>query len=598
MWQFTPQNSRKGKCLRWVNTPIIRRGSDDMYRLRRDYVVVYFYPSPLRLQVKMYPCGECRDCHSLQELRDVLDEIRQFNKSDAKIVCFVQSLDILVKANALGNVKWIGMTRKDNDNEFHFCAIDDCFEFRNLNPIIEEDVFCCDDIFNILCSFNIPLYKVCWSLGYITKKILYTPEISNILWEDTKYNNRFFRDFDVYKDMFAGSSSGFLWLDRNIKGKIIDEPVHSFDIKSAYAWVLATDTHFPQTMPKRTRNIRDLIDAIENDRYFLIIIRGHDLGNQFNSFQTKLPENIINELERIEEYLSGKTDKLKKYNQKEYYDNIYQAQARKDQIIKDYFEYAFNCYDYKSIHLFKGVNFSEIISKYNCIIYVCKKCGRLKKEFRDRIVELYNLKESIEDKNNPERKQYKKQLEITYGKGIQDYNFKTIEEVKAHYNHQGKNYLLPHWSKLCISAIKFRILRAYMDDGGVIYCDTDGIKSRNEIDYTYNLFINVYNKEVKKVNRNAGYPDLDLGMWKYEWTSDRFIAVAKKQYCAQFEDGTIDATLSAVPKKDIPQYIEQNDDFMQALADGLTVKKFKLKYIKSKDEIVYEPYDIVLGKGE
>ena len=597
MWKFTPQNSKKEKCLRWVNTPMLKRGSKDMYRLRRDIIIVYFYPSPLRLQVKMYPCEECRDCSTLQEFRDVLNEIRELNKTDAKIVCFVQSLDILVKAGVLGKVKWIGNARVENDAEYHFCAIDDCFEFRNLNPIIEEDVYCCDDIATILASYNIPAYKICWSLGYVTKKILYTNEIKEALWEDTKKNNRFFRDYDVYKDMFAGSSSGFLWVDKNIKGKILDETVYSFDIKSAYAWVFATDNHFPQKMPKRTRNIEDVVDCIEKDKYFLVILRGYDLGPGMQDFQSKLPEKVLYELNDLEDYIQGKRETLKIYNKKEYYNSIKEAQERREQIVKDNFEYAWNCYDYKSLFLL-GIDLGQIMENYPCIYYVCQSCGRLKKEFRDRIVELFKLKESIEDKENPERKQYKKQLEITYGKGIQEYDFKTIEEVKAHYKYQGQNYLLPHWSKMCISAIKYRIIRAYMDDGGVIYCDTDGVKSRNNKEFVSKLYLNKYNREVKKINRKAGYPGLDLGCWKFEWYSKRFIAVAKKQYAYEKRDGTIEATLTSVPKKDVPTYISQQEDFLQSLANGLTVKKNRLKYIKSVDEFRYEPYEIIIGKDD
>lgn len=597
MWKFTPQNSKKEKCLRWVNTPIIKRGSKDMYRLRRDYLIIYFYPSPLRIQIKMYPCGECRDCNTLQELRDVLNEIRETNKSNAKIVCFAQSLDLLVRANVLGPVKWIGASRTENEVEYHFCAIDECFEFRNLNPIIEEEVFCCDDIFAILASYKIPAYKICWSLGYITKKVLYTPEIKEVLWEDTKNNNRLFRDFDVYKDMFAGSSSGFLWVDKNIKGKILNEIVYSFDIKSAYAWVLATDTHFPQTMPKRTRNIEDVIDCIEKDKYFLVILRGYDLGPTWQPFQSKLPEKVVYELEGLDDYIQGKREKLKVYNKNEYYNNIKEAEQRKEQIIKEHYEYAWNCYDYKSL-FYMGFNLGEIMEDYPCIYYVGKKCGRLKKEFRDRVVELYKLKESIEDKENPERKQYKKQLEITYGKGIQEYDFKTIEEVKSHYKYQGQNYLLPHWSKLCISAIKYRIIRAYSDDVGVIYCDTDGVKSRNNKEFVASLYLKKYNKEVEKINKEAGYKGLDLGYWKHEWYATRFIAVAKKQYAYEKRDGTIEATLSGVPKKDLPTYMKDSEDFLKDLENGLKVSKLRLEYCTKQDEFVYTPYKVTIGKDD
>lgn len=561
MWQYIPQNSRNKDVMakRWVKSPISR--GDTKWRLRRDIVVLWWNPSPCQCEIKMYPCGETRNVTTLQGIRDVLSEIAESNKSDAKVVVFANHLDALWLGNVLQGCEWIGNPRLENDSEYHFCAVSDKFEFRNLDPILDDyakTCFCCDDVYGTIGSFGIPLYKIVWSVGHLTKKSFFDKDLREILWQDTLENKRFFHDMQTYLDMFAGSSSGFLWIEEELKNSI-NVDVSSYDIKSAYAWALAVLDKYPLTAPIRSRKISDLYKAIEKDKWFLIVIRGVKLPSKYDFWMSKYDDG----------------------------DSI------------ESLSYAINYYDYMSMCLF-NYDISEILIEGHYTIYTAKKCGRLHKAYRDRIVSYYNTKESIQEKEDPNRKYAKKQLELLYGKPLQWHNFSDIKEVQAFYRHRGDNYVLPHWSKLAISAIKYRLMRVWRDDGDCIYADTDGVKSKADPEKLLDYFTDL-NGYIVSMNVDAGYRHLTMGMWDHEYVADRFIFVNKKQYAYEV-DGEITTKITGVLKVDLQivvnECIEQGVDFLQELRDGLCVKKHELTYIPSKDEFIWKPYDMIIGKDD
>ena len=390
----------------------------------------------------------------------------------------------------------------------------------------------------------------------MTKKSFFDKDLREILWQDTLENKRFFHDMQTYLDMFAGSSSGFLWIEEELKN-YINVDVSSYDIKSAYAWALAVLDKYPITAPIRSRKISDLYKAIEQDKWFLIVVRGVKLPSKYDYWMSKYDDG----------------DPIESLS------------------------YAFNYYDYQTMCLF-DYNIENVLIDGHYTIYTAKKCGRLHEAYRDRIVMYYNIKESIQDKEDPNRKYAKKQLELLYGKPLQWHDFKTIEEVQAFYKHRGDNYVLPHWSKLAISAIKYRLMRVWKDDGGCIYADTDGVKSTSDSEKLSYYFAQL-NYSIMRMNVDAGYKYLSMGLFDYEYTADRFIFVNKKQYAYEV-DGEITTKITGVLKVDLQIVVneckDKGVDFLQELRDGLCVKKHELTYIPSRDEFIWKPYDMIIGK--
>lgn len=494
-------------------------------------------------------------------MRDVLQEISESNKSDAKVVVFANHLDALWLGNVLTDSRWIGNPRLENDNEYHFCAVSDSFEFRNLDPILDDykkTCHCCDDVYETIGSFGIPLYKIVWSVGHLTKKSFYDHDLRETLWQDTVDNNRFFHDMQTYLDMFAGSSSGFLWLEEELKGCIFDD-VSSYDIKSAYAWALAVLDKYPLTIPIKTRKISDLYKAIEKDKWFLIVVRGVKLPSKYDYWMSKYDDG----------------DPIESLS------------------------YAFNYYDYQTMCLF-DYDIENVLIDGHYTIYTAKKCGRLHDAYRDRIVNYYNFKESIEDKEDPNRKYAKKQLELLYGKPLQWHNFSDIKEVQAFYRHRGDNYVLPHWSKLAISAIKYRLMRVWKEDERCIYADTDGVKSTSDPNKLWDYFAQL-NYNIVKMNADAGYENLSMGLWDYEYTANRFVYVNKKQYAYEVGE-EITTKITGILKTDLQIIVRENKeqgiDFLEQLKNGLCVKKHELTYIPSRDEFIWKPIDMIIGKDD
>lgn len=486
---------------------------------------------------------------SVEKVNKVLDDIASLTTvKDVKTIVFVNRLDAFLLAHN-HDYKYIGRERNANGVSYNFCAITDSFEFRNTDPLLGERVVkTCDEVFKYLKSYGVPLYKVKWSMAHMAQKQFYDRELRESLWRDTKKNKRYFHDISTYNDMFAGSSSGHLWCDDNYKG-IILENVSSFDKKSAYPWVFCTNNHFPLTAPTKT-NFNGICDAVDKDKWFLIVLRGIDLPNQWDMFRAKGDDHC----------------------------------------------YAWNLYDYYTCCITNKDLFGDIVSKYDCQFYTASKCGYLNREWREKVSELYQYKDEFEDKDDPDRVAIKTQLDMMYGKGIQYYEFDDIDNVIGHYSHRGDHYIMPQWSKMAVSAIKYEIIKTYLDDSGQFYADTDGTKSlSNRIDLQ-NLY-HEYNLRIAEINKKAGLKYSTMGTWQYEYTADRFIALNRKQYA--YEIDTYVTTKVAGVKKDLLiGQLAQYDDPLQALADGVTINRQSgLIYLSDTKEYIPKFEDYVVGQN-
>lgn len=546
MWTYTPQNNRDKtkKTYRWVKSPLCKY-SDKQWRLRRDYFIITWSPYPLKYEIKMFPCEDSVIIKDVDQMNRTLEEIATLTKvSDVKTIVLVQNLDAFLRAYNKP-YEYIGQARESNGIKYNFCAISEKFEFRNLDPLVgEREIYTAQDAIDVLITYNRPVYKIVWSMAHMSIKSFYDEELRKQCAEDVKNNKRYFNDVTIYSDMFAGSSSGRLYLAPDHQ-KIILENVSAFDKKSAYPWIYATNNKFPLTKVKRV-GYMDFLKAYEYDRWFLIVLRGVDLPKKWDSFRAKGEDH----------------------------------------------SYAWNNYDYKTTELMPDYwnLYEEVITKYQCEFYTASKCGYLLEPWRRKYVELYNIKNSYLDKEDPERTHYKTQLDMMYGKGLQYYNYTTDEQVVNHYKHRPDHFMLPHWSKMVVSALKYEITKTYLYDDGQFYADTDGIKSTQDVEFLKNLYLNQLNAEIMKINKKAGFGNCDIGTWDYEYTADRFIALAKKQYAYEI-NGKYTYTISGVRKDLLEAQLRDVQDPLQFLADGNKIKK-QAGLIYLEDEKIYLPkYD-------
>ena len=551
MWKYTPQNNRDKtqKTYRWVKSPLCKY-SDKKWRLRRDYIIIVWQAYPLKYEIKMFPCEDRVVVNTVDQMNRTLEDIASLTKvADVKTIVLVQNMDAFLQAYEK-EYEFVGKPRESNGIKYNFCAISEKFEFRNLEPLVgEREIYTVQDVVEVLVSYNRPVYKIVWSMAHMSMKAFYTQELRKSCAEDVKKNKRYFNDVNIYNDMFAGSSSGRLYLAPDHQ-KVILNNVSAFDKKSAYPWVFVTNNKFPLTKVRRC-GYMDFLKAYENDKWFLIVLRGVDLEPKWDYFRAKGDEH----------------------------------------------SYAWNNYDYKTTELLPDLwnLYDEVITKYDCKFYTASKCGYLLEPWRRHYVDLYNIKNSYKDKEDPDRVQYKTQLDMMYGKGIQFYGYETDDEVVNHYKHRPDHYMLPQWSKMAVSALKYELTRTYLYDDEQFYADTDGTKSTKDKEYLKDLYLRQFNDEISKINKKAGFAGCDIGFWDYEYTADRFIALAKKQYAYEI-DGKYTYTISGPRKNLLEDQMRYVEDPLKFLAEGNKIKKQSgLIYVKKEKLYLPKYNDYIIG---
>lgn len=325
-----------------------------------------------------------------------------------------------------------------------------------------------------------PEGKARYTLAYYAKRDFYEP-IKDELWEITKKNKNYYYSIDHYNDLRCGNKTGLL-----TKGSIYAENVAKRDIKSAYPSVLVTDDKFPV---------------------------GYVTAScvSCNSIQTRVKKHLQ----------SGKWFKIvfaqKLDNFTDFFDKEYNKTALEYYDILD-------CIEEGTIQeLFNNI-------KVDVMLYTTQKTDYLPKIFRDRIVELFREKESLE-KDSVEYHFCKTKINIIYGKGMQGYDFETILDIQDHYKGRGDNYLKPEMSLHCTAKIRYMMHRAIRAIGknDDYYHDTDGL-SFNNTEENQAYFENENQKILDSIEK-AGYSrDLKLGIWADEGEFDEVLVVGSKQY--------------------------------------------------------------------
>ena len=344
-----------------------------------------------------------------------------------------------------------------------------------------------------ICSFDKNPEKVEYTLGYMVKKMFYA-DIKDDLWAEKKKNKAYYYDLDTYNDMMVANKAGAL-----SDVHIYAEDVLCYDKRSAYASVMVNDDKFPIGKERKIE-----FDDPEYAKH--MIMRYVKEGTYCK---------IV-----LDYVVDG-------------FEIFYEEKVRKTGIEYDNF-----------LDLIEDGRFYEFFSKIkHGRLYHNLKTGYLPDVFREAIIDAYNKKEST---SGVTKFFEKTKINILYGKGIQNYDFKDKYEMQKRYRGRGENYLQPEQSLHC-QAVLLHELHNAIRNNIAIYWDTDGIKVKNTPEAR--RYFEEQNNIILAKNRLAGFDSI-IGTWKLESEARRFISFGCKHYIIENNDRSYAMTWSGMNKKD------------------------------------------------
>lgn len=266
--------------------------------------------------------------------------------------------------------------------------------------------------------------------------------------------------------------------------------VYSFDISSAYNSQFIRGNDFPIGRVKRAP-IEELRDLIAQQKWFLIVM--------VSSYPIEMPFEWIKAYEK-----------------------------------EGYFYYVIGNYDYRIIQE-SGGSLSRIDKNWKIFkVFKCSEEGYLNMNFRDELVNLYEMRQQLKAKKDNEEKIYKQIGEVLYGKGIQRREFKTNQDIYNFYSKRDVMYVGPQISYHALQRTRYEIMKMLkLLDYSYIACDTDSIKTQNIM--APQVF-SERNKEILEENKKAGFPNTRIGLWKFEGLYPHFIQFGNKVYAYEEND--------------------------------------------------------------
>lgn len=487
---------------------------------------------------------------------DILKHINNSVQSD----CYISRVDTFAKmfpGGKLGAERYKKMdVREPLLYEYGKCT------FRSFYAL-----FGGQDVSNLTDMFDSKSITVCMHLflqqfGDVNKSVIqYTlayqvqrqffEDIADELWEEHKKNHHYYYDVQTYRDMYAGNKAGTMFIYNNKAS--YHENIDAWDKKSAYPSVMVNDDVFPIGRIK-------CVGSVDSVKYASQWILRH--------IQSKKWVKVV---------IQGKHEDLKKWYDKEL-----------DVTALEYWN-LFACH---RMGLWDKLVEAMCESEYR--MYDCTITGYLHQTFRDKIVVYFNDKEQY-PKNSCARFMKKTSIDMLYGKGLQDFNFKDIYEIQKHFRGRGKNYLTPELSLHCVARLEYEIIDAYLSNESV-YCDTDGVKVKCSAESSE--YFNKKNREIMHRNNCAGY-DTNIGIWDDEGHMDKLLIFAKKCYVYE-SNGKLDGKLAGVPQ-DVKQYVFDTigGDKLQHLREkGFYYPVRKYKIGSGTVNCNYESYNHLRGDLE
>lgn len=344
-----------------------------------------------------------------------------------------------------------------------------------------------------ILSINEDPTKVKYTLGYHVKKNFYE-DIADELWNFKKEHKAYYYDLNTYNDMMVANKAGAL-----SDVHIYEKNVLCFDKRSAYASVMVNDAHFPIGKMKKS--------CFENPS------RAYNIAKRFLKEETYFKIVLDYVVPGFEEYFD---EDAKKTGLE--YENFLDLQE-----------------DGKLDIFFDNIK--------NGKLYYCMETGRLPYALREKIIQLFNDKEK---QTGVQRFFTKTCINILYGKGIQEYNFETKQDLQNHYKGRGENYLNPEQSLHCLAVVLHEIHKAIRNNIA-IYWDTDGIKVKDTPEARE--YFAEQNNIIQHKNLEAGF-ESDIGTWKLEDEAQEFISFGGKRYIIQDHNGNYDMTWAGVASED------------------------------------------------
>lgn len=183
--------------------------------------------------------------------------------------------------------------------------------------------------------------------------------------------------------------------------------------------------------------------------------------------------------------------------------------------------------------------------------------------------------------------------EISYSDGWQKYR-NSIDECLKDNKYNYNQFLLYSWGVWVTSWARYELFNGIKNiNEDVIYSDTDSIKFLNF--EQHKEYINTYNKRVaKELKQCCDFYNIDfeltqpekngkkypLGVWDIEKNYSKFKTLGAKRYCYQYNDGSVNLTVSGVNKKYAVPYmlsVCNNDDnkFFDMFNSNLKIPKGK-----------------------
>lgn len=375
--------------------------------------------------------------------------------------------------------------------------------------------------------------KVRYSLAHMAEKMFYRPMLDECRKER---GYCYFDSLKHYEYCKAGSKAGALrnfGVEDVIKNVTwhIHKDIVSYDKKSAYPSAFVNDNTFPlgkSRMQCGGEKLKRLEKCWENQVWSKVVI---------------IPDEPFKE----NTFMSNFRSKKEK-------------------------EYALEYWDMKSFDdIFTIDKLFSWLHEHNddWVLITSDETGFLPDCFRKRIIDLYNLKESL-SKEDPERQRAKTMLESIYGKSIQRRDFRTKGAVNHYYYANSNHFLMPQQGLHAVAQVKHEILWMINRCDKIISYDTDGVKMHGDDEQ----LIKTLNNLTAWKNERAGYKNSTIGMWSEEYRAKRFIQFDTKVYAYETDEG-FTWKLAGVPKKAIDQFtaeIQPADPFDYLMEHTYTFK--------------------------
>lgn len=463
-------------------------------------------------------------------------------------VCFVPSVKIIKMIYPGGEISGEEY-HKNNNTDYLIYQYGKC-QFRSFGSVIGmqstkvlkqmyDNMPISRAMYEYLCDLGDP-EKIKYPLAYYAKQLFFD-DIRNELWEERKEIKKYYWDEQTYWDMMASNKGGVL---SDYRAKYVED-ARMYDIRSAYASVMVNDDKFPVGAVQRIAGtsaymIAKLRKYLSDGVWCKIVFDGHS------------------------------NDYIRWYDKK---------------FDKTGMEY-YNILTLQMIGEFD--NFLSYLRTKDFRLYSTKSTGYLNRLVRDKIVRLYDEKESLKH-GSLERYFVKTQIEMIYGKGIQHYDFEDIMDIQDHYRGRGDNYLTPEMSNHCLAKVEYDMYKAIYNTTSYYY-DTDGIKVKNNKESED--YFEHENKKILARNKKAGY-NTDIGTWKYEGTADRMLIYTPKIYIYEC-DNKIEFRAAGVDKDYKEKYINaiKGDKIMYLRKHGFITASKKYVYDCGKFTVMYEHGDL------